>query len=249
MRRTLLLAAAVALAGLVASQPAAAAGPSVVLAACTTGPTPLDRSATFTGSMTAGKGTRRMWMRFDLYERRPGSGGFRRVQAANFGTWERSRRGVPAFVFTKRVDGLAAPAAYRVVVRFRWYGARGRIVRQASRRSAICQQLEPRPDLAVGRVSAARAPDAERVRYVVTVRNKGRGDAAVPFDVVLTVDGRPQPPQTIATLGAGGEAVVSFVAPRCEPGSQIGIAVDPGNTIDEVHEGDNVVTRPCPAGP
>jgi hypothetical protein len=255
MRRTLVIAAVLAATGALAPTTgfaggaAVAVGPSATLAACTTGPTPLDRSATFTGSMTAAKGTRRMWMRFDLFERSPGSRGFRRVKAANFGAWERSRRGVPAFTFAKRVDGLAAPASYRVVVRFRWHGARGRIVRQASRRSAICRQRDPRPDLAVGRVVAARAPDAERVRYVVTVRNRGRGDAAVPFGVVLTVEGRSQPPQEIATLGAGGEAIVSFVAARCAPGSQIRIAVDPDGAIDEVHEDDNVVTRPCPAGP
>ena len=244
MRRTLAIAALLLAVG---ASPAHAAGPSVALAECTTGPTPLDRSATFSASMPAREGTRRMWMRFDLYERRPGSRGFRRVKAANFGRWERSRRGVPAFTFTKRVDGLAAPAAYRVEVRFRWYGPGG-LEHRAKRRSAICEQRDPRPDLAIGQVTTARAPDAERLRYVVAVHNRGRGDAAVPFGVVLTVDGRTQAPQTIATLGAGGTAIVSFVAPRCAPGSLIEIAVDPDGAIAEVREGNNAVTRPCPAG-
>lgn len=246
MRRTLLIAVTALLVAWAAS-PAHAAGPSVTLAACTTGATPLDRSARFTATMAARKGTHRMAMRFDLLERRADLGGFRRLKAAGFGTWERSRRGVPAFVFTKRVAGLAPRASYRAVVRFRWHDARGRIVRRAQRRSAICDQPDPRPDLVVGNVSAAPASDADRARYVVTVRNTGRGDAAVPFAVVLTVDGRPQPAQTIATLGAGGDAVVSFVAPRCAPGSRIGIDVDADGAIEETREDNNAVARPCPS--
>lgn len=246
MRRTLLIATA-ALVLAWAPSPVHAAAPSVRLDTCTTGATPLDRFATFTGSMKAGGETNRMWMRFDLQERPPRARGFRRVKAAGFGTWERSRRGVPAFIFTKRVSGLAAPASYRVVVRFRWYGAGGRLVRNAQRRSPICRQLDPRPDLVVGRVTAVRVPDPDRVRYVVTVRNRGRGDAAVPFAVMLTVGGREQGEQTIATLGAGGAAIVSFVAPRCEPGSQIAIALDRAGAIDEAREGNNDARRDCPA--
>jgi hypothetical protein len=98
-------------------------------------------------------------------------------------------------------------------------------------------------------VTVARAPDPDRARYVVTVGNRGRGDAAVPFEVVLTVGGREQPAQTIATLGAGGAAVVSFVGPRCAPGSQIAIALDPADVIDETREENNVVPVACPAVP
>jgi hypothetical protein len=228
---------------------AVAARPTVVLDSCTTGIAPLDRSATYTASMTAEDGTKRMWMRFDLYERPPGSDGFRRVKAANFGRWERARRGVPAFTFTKRVDGLAAPAVYRVLVRYRWYEAGGRLARRASRRGPICRQPDPRPDLVVGRLDDVRAGAPDRTRYVVTVLNRGRGDAAVPFGVTLTVNGTREPAQSIATLGAGGTAVVSFVAPRCAPGSRVEIALDPDDAIDEVREADNVVTRPCPARP
>jgi hypothetical protein len=211
---------------------------------CHTGPLLTDRFAVFVGQMPALQGTRRMWMRFDLYERTP-SGTWQHLSVPKFGTWQKSLPGKPGFIYEKRVDQLQAPAAYRAQVRFRWYDAHGKLQRQSRRTTRTCHQPDPRPDLAVGKVTATDA-GAGRLHYVIRVRNDGRSDVG-PFDTVLTVGGAAQPPATVAGLPAGGATKVAVVAPRCAPGSRIRIALDPAGAIDEAHEGNNVVSRACPA--
>jgi CARDB protein len=220
------------------------------LVACATGPTAPDRAAQFTGSMPTSPGTRQMAMRFTLLERRARTGRFHPVAVPKLGTWERSRPDsrLPGFIITKRVDGLAAPGAYRAAVSFRWYDAAGRVIRRARRRTGVCLQPDPRPDLVVARLRLVRGPQAGQVRYVVDLRNRGRGDAAVPFATVLTVDGIEQPPETLATLGAGARGTVSFVAPDCSPGSSVRVVVDAGRTIREISEANNALVRRCPSG-
>jgi hypothetical protein len=244
-------AAVAALAGAVAHATAPPVRPplSAELDSCTTGPTAPDRTAVFKGSMPSMSGAWQMSMRFDLLERRRRSRGFRRVAVPKMGVWERSRRDplLPGLIITKRVDGLGAPGAYRAVVRFRWYDAEGRIVRRARRVTGVCIQRDPRPDLTISGLAVIPGPDREHARYVVEVLNRGRGDAAVPFDIVLTINGVAQRAQTLATLGARGRGRVSFVAPRCTSGSAVRAAVDPADSIDEVSEANNTVARPCPS--
>src|SRR5919112_5752692 len=232
MRRAALTAL---LAALAAAIPAGAQAPvfdlplKAKLTDCHTGSLLTDRFAVFVGQMPALQGTRRMWMRFDLYERTP-SGTWQHVSVPKFGTWQKSLPGKPGFIYEKRVDQLQAPAAYRAQVRFRWYDRHGRLQRQSRRTTPTCHEPDPRPDLAVGKVTATDA-GAGRLRYVIRVRNDGRSDVG-PFDTVLTVDGAPQPPASVAGLPAGGATKVAVVAPRCAPGSRIQIAVDPAATID-----------------
>jgi hypothetical protein len=235
---------------LLAAIPAAAQAPvfplplKAKLTDCHTGPLPADRFAVFVGQMPALQRTRRMWMRFDLYER-TSSGRWQRLAVPKFGTWQKSLPGKPGFIYEKRVDQLQAPATYRAVVRFRWYDARGALQRQARRVTRACHEPDPRPDLAVGTVTATDA-GAGRLRYVIRVRNDGRSDVG-PFDAVLSVDGSAQPPATVAGLPAGGATKVAVIAPRCAAGSRIQIALDPAGTIDEAREANNAVSRACPA--
>src|SRR6476620_260021 len=141
-------------------------------AACETGPQSADRFAVFTGSMPR-QGAAAMGMRFVLEQRVPG-GTFHRVSRAHWGVWERTaRKGVPGFIFTKRVEQLSAPASYRAVVSFRWYDAKGRVVRRARRTSPTCVQPDWRPDLHVRRVIFPTGSGPTRV----VVRNRGRGNA------------------------------------------------------------------------
>jgi hypothetical protein len=210
---------------------------------CHTGLQPAERFAVFVGQMPALQGTRRMWMRFDLFERAPG-GRWQRVAVPKFGTWQKSLPGKPGFIYEKRVDQLQAPADYRAEVRFRWYDAHGKLQRTAHRRSRTCHEPDPRPDLAVGAVTATDAGGG-KLRYLIRVRNDGRSDVG-PFDTVLTVDGAAQPPATVAGLPAGGATRVPIAAPACAPGSRIQIALDPAGTIDEAHETNNAVSRACP---
>jgi hypothetical protein len=210
---------------------------------CHVGPLAADRFAVFVGQMPALQGTRRMWMRFDLFERTAG-GSWQRIAVPKFGTWQKSLPGKPGFIYTKRVDQLQAPARYRAEVRFRWYDKHGKLQRQARRRTPTCRQPDPRPDLAVGKVTATKAGGG-RLRYVIGVRNDGRSDVG-PFDAVLSVDGSAQPAATVAGLPAHGATTVAIVGPKCTPGSQIQIGLDPAGTIDEVSEDNNAVSRLCP---
>jgi len=103
----------------------------VRLVACRSGAASADRTATFVGSMPAVKGTKRMWMRFDLLARVPPQTGFEKIRAPKLGVWQKSVPGrvSSGFVFTQRVQGLTAPGSFRAQVRFRWYGSSGRLLR------------------------------------------------------------------------------------------------------------------------
>jgi hypothetical protein len=246
MRRTALIVFVLAI---VAALPAAAQPPvfnlpvKAKLTDCHAGAQPTDRFAVFVGQMPALQRTSRMWMRFDLYERNPG-GTWRHLSVPKFGTWQKSLPGKPGFIYEKRVDQLQAPADYRTRVRFRWYDKSGKLQRSAQRTTRLCHEPDPRPDLAVGKVTATEHKQG-RLQYLIRVRNDGRSDAG-PFDTVLTIDGNAQPTAMVAGLPAGGATTVSIVGMRCVLGSRIQIALDTGGTIDESRENNNTVSRPCP---
>ena len=65
----------------------------VKLSACQSGPAAAARTATFVGSMPAMAGTKRMWMRFDLFERVAPATGFAAVKAPKLGVWQKSAPG------------------------------------------------------------------------------------------------------------------------------------------------------------
>jgi hypothetical protein len=248
MRRSAaLLTALFALAVAAPAAPAAAApGPSVPLRAglqsCTTGEAAADRAAVFTGSMPALRGTRRMWMRFDLLERRPGDGAWTRVAADGLGLWERSRPGRSGFVFSKRVERLAAPAWYRAVVRFRWYDASGRLQRQTTRRTPVCRQPDPRPNVVVSAIDVI-APG----RFTVTVANRGRA-AAPPFAVLFTVDGDERTDrrrERVLGLEPGQVLTIPIEARPCRDGGVLRAEADPEDVLDESDEDDGALARPC----
>ena len=220
----------------------------VRLAACQSGPAAADRSATFVGSMPAVTGTKRMWMRFDLLARLPASTTFAAIKVPTLGVWQKSSPGriTSGFVFTQRVQALVAPGAYRAQVRFRWYDGAGQLLRSTTRESSICKEPDQRPDLRAGVLDAARGPQLDQATYQLEVRNDGR-TAAGPFDVVLTVAGAEQPAQRVPEgLAAAGTRMVTFVAPRCAPGSTLRFELDAGDEVEESTELDNVVERACP---
>lgn len=207
---------------------------------CATGPTADDRFAVFSGSMPAIPGAARMEMRFDLLQRHSGMLGYARVPLPRWGHWEHTeRRGIAGFIFTKRVEQLAAPATYRAVVRFRWFDAHGDVLRTARRTSGACRQLDQRPDLEVGDLLAA--PDGG---YLVEVRNDGRTDAP-PFLMALGVAAGNGTTQ-VNTLLAGEQRTVPLTAPRCAPGELVRIALDTTDAVEEADEADDAVARPCP---
>jgi hypothetical protein len=229
---------------------AQAADKVVVLAAktttCTTGGDDASRAAAFTGSMPAAAQTKRMQMRFVLVQR-VGAGPkglFKKIAVPGWGGWEKSDPGRQGFVFTKRVEALTGPAAYRAAITFRWFDAKGRVQRTTTRTSPPCEQPDPRPDLVLGGVDAA-ATGKGTAAYTVSIGNEGHSDAA-PFAVTITVDGAVSAPITVGPIAAGDRLTGTLTAPRCTPGSTITVTVDVGNAVDESVEDDDAVQRPCP---
>jgi hypothetical protein len=213
---------------------------------CTTGTDDASRAAAFTGTMPAGSQTKRMQMRFALVQRlgtNPKSM-YKRISVPGWSGWVKSDPGRQGFVFTKRVEALTAPAAYRAVISFRWLDAKGHVQRSATRTTPACEQPDPRPDLVLGGVDGT-ATGKSTATYTVSVGNEGHADA-VPFAVTVTVDGVVSDPITIGPLAAGDRLTGTLAAPRCAPGSTITVTLDVANSVQESVEDDDAVQRPCP---
>jgi hypothetical protein len=215
------------------------------VADCTTGADDEERAAAFTGSMSAA-GAKRMQMRFTLQQRLgPGpKGTFKKVPVPEWGSWEKADPGRSAFVFTKRIEALTAPAAYRAVVTFRWLDAHNRTIRTTTRNSPACEVADPRPELVLGGVDAT-ALGGGNAAYTVSVVNDGRS-TAVPFAVSVTVGDVTSDPVILGPLTAGDRDSGAVSAPRCAPGSTITVTLDAAHAVDESDESDDVVQRPCP---
>jgi hypothetical protein len=241
-RVTLILAVGAAL----AAAPAIAADSTarVALLSCTAGLSAGDRTAVYEGRMRRVSGTRKMQMRFTLQWRQPGAKRWSAIKAPGFGTWVSSNRGVKSYTFTKRIENLAAPASYRVVVRFRWLDARGHTIDSDRIVARPCRQPDLRPNLVPKRVYSERIGDPDRRRYVVVVRNEGE-TAAGAFDVGFGA----LAPAHVVDLGPGVSTLVSFEAPRCDAPANLTATVDPGALIDEADEDDNTLSVPCPVPP
>jgi hypothetical protein len=250
MRHTLLTGTLLVLALGGAAAPASATTPSLdklmlsaKTTACTTGEEDSSRAAAFTGTMPAVAGARRMQMRFVLVQRLGEKGPFKRVDVPGWDGWEKSDPGRAGFVFTKRVESLAAPASYRAQITFRWYDRKGHALRTATRTSSTCVQPDPRPDLVLGGLDVA-AKGKDQAVYTLSVGNDGRS-AAGEFTVTITVDGTVQPPLTLGPLAVGERRQGTIVAARCTAGSTVTVSVDSGDVVDERAEDDDIVVRPC----
>jgi hypothetical protein len=115
-------------------------GYSATLEQCTASAIPSGRAVTFTGEMVATPGTQRMGMRIELFQHVRGEPGYREVVAPGLGVWRGSDVGVKIYRYVKQITSLAAPAAYRAVVHFRWLGEKGKVLKRAELRTAKCVQ-------------------------------------------------------------------------------------------------------------
>ena len=110
----------------------------------------------------------------------------------------RARARRSGFVFTKRVQALAAPGALPRAVRFRWPTRTGGSLRTATRTSAVCEQPDLRPDLRPARSAPTRGPQPEHGRATRSRAQRRPHGAPAPFDVTLTVDGAGSRPSACA---------------------------------------------------
>lgn len=225
----------------VAEGPVQASPATVRLLACSR----VEQRAVFYARMRSVPGSVRLALRLRLLERAAGAADFGPVAAPGLGRWRRSKPGVAAFGFRQAVRGLSPGASYRTEVDYRWYRRGGRVVRRARRRSAVCRQVVPLPNLRAELLSArpyARRPDV--LRYLARVTNGGAAPAlAVP--VRLVVDGASVDTRTIARLTRGESVTLAFPGPPCADLAEVD--VDPGNVVPESLETDNVDALACAA--
>ena len=99
-----------------------------------------ERSATFSGEMTAIADTAHMAMRVDVQQRLPGEARFHTVSAPGLGVWRASDPKVKVYKYLKQVTNLSAPAVYRGLVRFRWLNAKGHVIKHSERLTITCAQ-------------------------------------------------------------------------------------------------------------
>jgi hypothetical protein len=117
---------------------------------CVTAALQAERSARFSGEMTAIPGTVRMAMRIEVQERMPADSAFHTITAPGLGGWRASEVKVKVYKYFKQVTNLYSPASYRALVRFRWLTARGHVLRQAERLTPACLQPASPPPGAGG---------------------------------------------------------------------------------------------------
>jgi hypothetical protein len=202
---------------------------------------PAQGSAVFYGRMRSLEGVERMSMRFSLLER-GGDGRYEQVRAPRLARWRKSRPGVAAFGYRQRVRGLAEDAVYRARVDFRWHDADGEVVRRAYRRSRLCSQAGPLPNLRARIVASAPTSTGGVTRYSVRVVNAG-GAPADQVGVALDVDGSAVDTQTVPRLEAGEARLLDFRGPRCE--RSVRTAADPAGSVRESSEDDNAQSLTC----
>jgi CARDB len=224
--------------------PAAADAASVKVVDCVPALDPAVRSATFEARMHTIRRTERMQLRFALQVREDGL--WRRVVAPGFDTWLTSEPAVRRYSYARTVTNLTAPAAYRMVVRFRWLDAEGAALRSARVTSAACRQPDMRPDLQPQHVEVLPGPGPDQRRYLVALRNDGRTDA-LPFAATLAIDDEQLEPLAVLGLPAATQQALTFTGPACTAGSQLTVTLDSGAAVDERDEDDNVLVAPCPA--
>ena len=243
MKRLTLLVLCVA--ALVAPASAAARLPVAArLSACTPGATAAERSFDVAARMRRIAGARRMAIRFDVGVRYPGEARYHAVRAAGFRVWLKSSRRAGSYERYRTVNGLEAPARYRVRVGFRWYRRDGRVLKTVSRVTRSCFEPDPRPDL---RFAAARSRVLldGRVRFAVDVRNTGFSSSGPSAVTLRAADGTEQA-KALPALAPGEQVTRTWVRAACAPDFEPLAVLDPEGTVDERREADNARRLACP---
>jgi CARDB len=187
----------------------------------------------------------RMWMRFTLLERGE-DGHYAPVAAPALKRWRKSKPGVRAFGYKQRVKGLAPDSAYRARVDYRWYDSDGTLTHKARRRSGVCSQSGPLPNLRA-RVTGSAATEIPTLRrYTVRLSNAGEA-AAQNAKLRFAVEGASSETKTVAFVAAHDFQVVSFRAPACT--STVTAEADPLDEINESVETDNRQHLGCASVP
>ena len=213
---------------------------------------PASRALSVTAVMRPLPGTVGMELRFDLLTRADGASSFSQVHGGDLGVWKSppnptlGRRPGDVWILNKQVVDLAAPAAYRLRVQFRWIGPHRRVIGTALRRSPICSQPELRPDLVLRKVAVSTTKAAGVDAYVATIANAG-ATAAGSFRVLFSPGGSaPGVYKSVSRLGAHAVVRVRFLGPVCTSASPPTITVDPDRQVEDSNPSNNSETVSCP---
>jgi hypothetical protein len=214
---------------------------------------PPARGVAITAVMRPVNGTIKMRVRFQLLRKRKGAAGWGYVSGGDLGRWispgnaTLGQRSGDVWIVHKQVVNLAAPAAYRFRVSFKWFGAHGRVLGTTTRVSAVCSQPELRPDLLVQSISVQSVMGhPHENRYVAAIRNAGTTDAG-PFEILFTPGGA-LPTRTVSLPGLAAHSQVrrSFLGPVCSNAAATTVTVDPQEMIDDFDRSNNSKTAVCP---
>jgi len=214
---------------------------------------PASRALSVTAVMRPLPGTVGMELRVDLLTHASGASSFSPVHSGDLGVWKSppnptlGRRPGDVWILNKQVVDLAAPAAYRLRVWYRWIGPHRRVIGTALRRTPICLQPELRPDLVLRKVEVSTTQTAAVDAYVATIANAG-ATAAGPFRVRFSPGGSaPGVYESVSRLGAHAVVRVRFLGPVCTSASPPTITVDPDRQVEDYNLGNNSETVSCPA--
>lgn len=209
---------------------------------------PADRFVSATSVMRPVPGTDKLAVKFRLVKRTAGSPPSY-VVGPGLGTWLRKafgQRPTDVWRVIHTVSDLSAPAGYRFAVSFRWIGASGQILAQATRYSKLCHQPELRPDLEVLSITVASDPaNAQDDYYQAQIKDAGVTGAG-PFQVQLSDQGiladrrvaHIKPHQTLAVRLAG---------PVCSSSDPPTVTVDPSHQVDVYSRSQASLSAVCPA--
>jgi hypothetical protein len=182
--------------------------------------------AVFEARMAAIRRTARMQVRFRLQVSTPDERGWRRIDAAGFGTWITAPPALARYTYAKTVQQLIVPAAYRAVIDFRWRDRRNRTLRTARATSPVCRQPDSRPDLVVRSVRAVGDT------YVALIFNRGR-EASGPFAVDFLADGAPLGSVDVVGAAPGASVTARLQGPPCVPGTLLEAVADTRAQVEE----------------
>jgi hypothetical protein len=254
LRRTSICAA---LCGTALAAGALGAGASVPVAklrgfSCRQSVNPVGRGVAVSAVMRPLQGTRKLALRFELDMRRKAGGRWVSVPGGDLDTWltppnaTLGQRPGDVWIVNKSVNELAAPAAYRYRVSFRWTGTKNRTLGTAVRTSATCSQPELRPDLLVKSIDVQPVSGHPKVNlYVATIANRG-ATAARRFRVQFTPgNGSASKYKSIKVLAPQASATVAFEGPACSMSAASTITVDPDGVVNDYNRDNNTVTAVC----
>jgi hypothetical protein len=224
------------------------------------------RAVSVTAVMRPLAGTQKLAIEFELFEKPSGATAWTLVSdpvVPHLNVWlsppipTLGRRPGDVWDVPFPVADLAAPAAYRFRVTFRWTGRHGRVLGTIARVSATCRQPELRPDLTVDSVTITQDPSHLRYdEFAAAIGDIGVSGAG-PFDVQLSYvhdQAAVTDDKTVAHIDAHGTRTVQFADLLCDAGTQVTVTANPLGATDQIDvysrsQASMSVTCPVPTTP